>query len=71
VSNAEKAAARDAGVWAGTSKGRGRGEDDKAIAWDPSMAGLAEPLGRICLADFGNYDDRRRRRNYIIPATSG
>jgi len=21
------------------------------------MAGLAEPLGRICLADFGNYDD--------------
>jgi len=21
------------------------------------MAGLAEPLGRICLADFGNYEE--------------
>jgi len=30
------------------------------------MAGLAEPLGRIRLADFGNYDDSTARDSYQI-----
>jgi len=31
------------------------------------MAGLAEPLGRICLADFGNYDEEEEEITSFQP----